>query len=48
MTLSKDDKLWAAMSKAARDYAEATLLSSKRERVKMKAAFEAVDLFGAL
>ena len=47
MTLSKDDKLWAAMSKAARDYA-GQRFSFEAGRVKMKAAFEAVDLFGAL
>jgi GT2 family glycosyltransferase len=46
-TLSKDDKMWSAMSKAARDYA-AQRFSFEAGREKMKAAFEAVDLFGAL
>ena len=45
--LSQDDKMWTAMSKAARDYA-AQRFSFEAGREKMKAAFEAVDLFGAV
>ena len=44
--LSEDDRLWAAMSEAARAYA-AERFSFAEGRARMKAAFEAVDLFGA-
>ena len=44
--LSGDDALWAAVSKAARGYA-AQRFSFAAGREKMRAAFEAVDLFGA-
>ncbi|MBF9045970.1 glycosyltransferase [Rhodobacterales bacterium LSUCC0031] len=45
--LSQDDALWSAMSGAARTYA-ADSFSFAAGRAKMKAAFEAVDLFGAV
>lgn len=45
--LSQDDALWEAMSTAARGYAAARF-SFTAGRAKMKAAFEAVDLFGAM
>ncbi|WP_439137914.1 glycosyltransferase [Roseicyclus sp.] len=45
--LSTDDALWTAMSTAARTYA-AERFSFARGRTQMKAAFEAVDLFGAV
>jgi len=45
--LSLDDKLWMSMSNAARAYA-AERFSFPAGREKMKAAFEAVDLFGAV
>ena len=44
--LMHDDALWSAMSGAARAYA-ADRFSFAAGRAKMKAAFEAVDLFGA-
>jgi GT2 family glycosyltransferase/glycosyltransferase involved in cell wall biosynthesis len=44
--LSEDDALWTAISTAARSYA-AERFSFARGRETMKAAFEAVDLFGA-
>lgn len=44
--LMQDDALWEAMSQAARHYA-AERFSFAAGRAKMKAAFEAVDLFGA-
>ncbi|NKX45443.1 glycosyltransferase [Roseicyclus persicicus] len=47
LRLSEDDKLWTAMSKAARAYA-ADRFSFEAGRLKIKAAFEAVDLFGAM
>jgi GT2 family glycosyltransferase/glycosyltransferase involved in cell wall biosynthesis len=47
LALSQDDKMWTSMSKAARDYA-AQRFSFEAGREKMKAAFEAVDLFGAV
>ncbi|NBB81167.1 MAG: glycosyltransferase [Verrucomicrobia bacterium] len=47
LSLSQDDRMWSAMSKAARDYA-AQRFSFAAGREKMKAAFEAVDLFGAV
>jgi GT2 family glycosyltransferase len=43
--LSEDDALWTAMSQAAQDYA-ASRFSFEAGQAKMKAAFEAVDLFG--
>ncbi len=45
--LSQDDALWEAMSTAARSYAAARF-SFTAGRAKMKAAFEAVDLFGVV
>jgi O-antigen biosynthesis protein len=45
--LSTDDALWTAMSTAARSYA-AERFSFARGRTQMKAAFEALDLFGAV
>ncbi|PWK59101.1 glycosyltransferase [Roseicyclus mahoneyensis] len=45
--LQKDDTLWASMSAAARSYA-AERFSFAEGRAKIKAAFEAVDLFGAV
>jgi len=45
--LSLDDKLWMSMSTAARAYA-AEKFSFTAGREKMKAAFEAVDLFGSV
>jgi GT2 family glycosyltransferase len=47
MRLSEDDILWASMSDAARAYA-AERFSFAAGREKMRAAFEAVDLFGAV
>jgi GT2 family glycosyltransferase len=44
--LMQDDALWEAMSQAARAYT-AERFSFAAGRAKMKAAFEAVDLFGA-
>ncbi|MDG3040951.1 glycosyltransferase [Roseicyclus marinus] len=44
--LSEDDALWTAISTAARSYA-AERFSFAQGRAAMKAAFEAVDLFGA-
>jgi O-antigen biosynthesis protein len=44
--LMQDDALWEAMSQAARQYT-AERFSFAAGRAKMKAAFEAVDLFGA-
>jgi GT2 family glycosyltransferase len=45
--LSTDDKLWLSMSKAARLYA-AEQFSFAAGRDRMKAAFEAIDLFGSV
>ena len=45
--LMQDYALWSAMSGAARAYA-ADRFSFAAGRAKMKAAFEAVDLFGAV
>jgi len=45
--LSGDNKLWTAMSRSARSYA-AERFSFAAGRDKMKAAFEAVDLFGSV
>lgn len=45
--LMQDDALWEAMSGAARAYT-AERFSFAAGRIKMKAAFEAVDLFGAV
>lgn len=45
--LMEDDALWASMSTAARAYA-AERFSFAEGRAKMKAIFEAVDLFGAV
>ncbi len=45
--LSLDDKLWTAISSSSRAYA-AERFSFAAGREKMKAAFEAVDLFGAV
>jgi hypothetical protein len=45
--LTQDDALWAAMSGAARAYV-AERFSFAAGRTQMKAAFEAVDLFGAV
>jgi GT2 family glycosyltransferase/glycosyltransferase involved in cell wall biosynthesis len=45
--LSQDDALWTALSTAARTYA-ADRFSFAAGRDKMKAAFEAVDLFGTV
>jgi len=42
--LNQDDELWHSMSKAARAYV-ATQFSFEAGKAKMKAAFEAVDLF---
>ncbi|MBF9058013.1 glycosyltransferase [Rhodobacterales bacterium HKCCSP123] len=47
LALSEDDAMWTAMSKAGRDYA-ASRFSFEAGRQKMKAAFEAIDLFGAV
>lgn len=45
--LMEDDALWTALSTAARAYA-AERFSFAEGRTRMKAAFEAVDLFGAV
>jgi O-antigen biosynthesis protein len=45
--LTEDDALWTQVSTAARTYA-AERFSFAEGRAKMKAAFEAVDLFGAV
>jgi GT2 family glycosyltransferase len=47
LALSEDDAMWRAISKAGRDYA-ASRFSFEAGRETMKAAFEAVDLFGAV
>ena len=45
--LMEDDALWTSMSTAARAYV-AERFSFAEGRARMKAAFEAVDLFGAV
>ncbi|MBY6199738.1 glycosyltransferase [Maritalea mobilis] len=46
-SLMKDDEMWSAMSSAARAYA-GSRFSFEAGREKMRAAFEAVDLFGSV
>jgi GT2 family glycosyltransferase/glycosyltransferase involved in cell wall biosynthesis len=47
LALSEDDAMWRSISRAGRDYVAARF-SFAAGRDKMKAAFEAIDLFGAV